>query len=123
MNNKGSIGLLVFILAIMVVCVVIVGYTMKSAWMDTYQVTGTVRETWIDHTTEGSAYLVRLTDNRMLEVNRNIFYGGSEYNPDILFTDLQDNCTYEFTCWGWQVDWDGIYWYPNIIDYKLIESG
>jgi len=110
----GKIIALVLIVALLYV-------TIKSAYVDTYEITGTVKSKWIDPTEGGSAYLVRLTDNTMLEVNRNVFYGGKEFNPDIIYDSIQLNKTYRFTCWGWRAEWAFFYWYPFVLRAELLE--
>jgi hypothetical protein len=108
------------IIIVVILFAVAIGYGVKSAYMDTYTIDGTVEKKWIDMGADESFYLVRIDDNRMLEVDRNLFYGSRDYNPDIVFTDIEVNKTYEFTCWGWQVDWGFIYWYPNVLSAKEI---
>lgn len=103
---------------IIIVAIVIISFAIYSAQIKTYEITGTVEKKWIDVGDDESYYLLRVTleDNtsKMLEVNRNIFHGGS-YNPDIVYSDIQENHTYVFTCWGWDWQWAWVYWYPMVI--------
>lgn len=114
MNNDGD-GLVIGVILIILLIVVLLAFGIKSAWCDTYIIEGKVTKTWIDYSDEGSHYLIRLPGDKMLECQRNLIYSGDEYNPDIVFTDIEVNHTYKFTCWGWQVSWANIYWYPNVI--------
>ncbi len=114
---------LTMFLITMLIIVIILGYfAIKSSMVDTYTIVGTVEQKWIDYGNEESHYLLRLDGNRMIEVQRNAFYSGKEYNSDIIFSDINVNETYRFTCYGWQYDWAGIYWYPNIIGYVEINE-
>jgi len=118
--NRRANGFLALMILVILIAVVAVGATFFSSHVQTYEVTGTVKHKWIDVSEEGSHYMVRLTDGTLLEVQRNIWYSGVRYNPDRIFTDLEIGETYRFTCWGWQVDFWMIYWYPNIIEAEEI---
>jgi len=119
MNNKASavIGGIILLVLVIVVCV---GYFVNIAYVNTYYIEGTIVDKWVDVYAEESAYLVKIENNRMLEVQRNLWYGGKEYNPDVIYSNLKINSTYKFKCWGLQIDFAGIYCYPNIIEAKLI---
>ncbi len=114
-NDQAVIGIVILVVGIIVALVALGYYAINSAWVETYTVHGTVEKKWIDYSTEGSHYLLRLDGNRMVEVQRNVIYSGQEYNPDIVFSDINVNSTYDFTCWGWQFSWADVYWYPNVI--------
>ena len=112
LNEALLVVVIVFVIAILIALGV------KSAYLDRYEITGTVEKKWIDYSEEGSHYLVRIIQEdgskRMLEVNRNVFHWG-DYNPDLIYPDLEVNCTYNFVCWGWQFQFWDLYLYPNVI--------
>jgi len=118
MGKTGTI----LIIALILGAILLAGYAINDAWRKTYTVEGTVTEKWVDYENEGGHYLIHLDDGtengRMIEISRNIFYRGPEYNPDRIYKELEENTTYSFTCWGWQIDWWFIYMYPNVIDYE-----
>jgi hypothetical protein len=85
---------------------------------DRYTIQGTVLDKYIDNSGSESHYLftIQLQDGnkKMLEVNRNILHG-SNYNPDFVYSGVDEGKTYIFTCWGWDWQWWGVYWYPLVI--------
>lgn len=116
-DKNGSWGIVAGII-IIILCIVLIGVAVQSAWATQYTITGTVKQKWIDVGDDESYYLLRITQpdgtDRMLEVNRNILHG-SDYNPDFVYSDINVNTTYEFTCWGWEWQWAAVYWYPMVI--------
>jgi len=120
-KNRKANGFLALVILVILIAAVAVGLVFSS-YIQSYTVTGTVKAKWVDVGPEGSYYLVRLTDGRMLEVERNLWYYGSEYNPDRIFSEIEIGKTYRFTCWGWQLDFWTIYWYPNIIRIEEVKQ-
>jgi hypothetical protein len=114
-NQKAEVSTLAIVIALIIVVGVVVGLVIKSIYIDTYTVTGTVSQKFLSPDDGGTTFVVMLDDGRKLEIKRNLWYGGSEYNEDSLYADIDVNSTYHFTCWGWQLDLWFIYWYPNII--------
>ena len=117
----------IVIVAIILIAIIIVaglGYVIHSSQLVQYTISGTVKQKWIDVGSDSSYYLLRITQldgtDKMVEVNRNIFHG-SDYNPDIVYSDIEVNKTYIFTCWGWDWQWSSVYWYPNVIIAKEIK--
>lgn len=101
------------IIVIALVCVGLVLW-IQDGWIKTYTITGTVKDKWVDYSGDSSCYLIRLTDNKMLEVDTNIFHTWS--NPDLVFGDIKIGETYKFTCWGWEIVVPGFcYYYPYVL--------
>lgn len=117
LNNNGQAGIIAvcIIIAILIIVPIFVWFQQANC---RYEIKGTVEKKWIDVGDDESYYLlkIRLQDGspKMLEVNRNILHG-SNYNPDFVYSDIEVNHTYVFTCWGWDWQWSGIYWYPLVI--------
>lgn len=107
--EKETAFITLLIAAIVVGCI----FWVKSGWIDTYITEGKVKDKFID--AGSGAYVVILYDNTKLEVDRNLWYSGSEFNPDVVYASIKVNNTYRFTCWGWQLDFWIIYWYANVI--------
>lgn len=101
------------ILLLIILGAVGVVFWVKSGWIDTYTIEGKVKDKFID--AGSGAYVVILYNNTKLEVDRNLWYSGAEYNPDVIYANIKVNSTYRFTCWGWQLDFWVIYWYANVI--------
>jgi len=120
MRRSKANGFVALVIIFIMIVAVLVGLVFSS-YIQAYEITGTVKHKWVDVSPEGSHYMVRLADGRLLEVERNLWYYGSEYNPDRIFTDIEIGKTYRFTCWGWQLDFWTIYWYPNIIKAEEIQ--
>ena len=115
-NNNGLIGVItigiIFLICVGVFCI---WYLQAN---NRYYIEGKVITKWIDYGDDTSYYLVKIEKAdgtfKMLEVNRNILHG-SNYNPDYVYSWIQVNHTYKFTCWGWDYEWSFIYWYPLVI--------
>lgn len=116
-RNRDGHWTLIAIIAIIVVVIVLIALVINSAWNTNYTISGMVKAKWVDVYDDNSCYLLRITmedgTDRMLEVNRNILHG-SNYNPDIVYSDITVNTTYKFTCWGWDWQWAMVYWYPMV---------
>jgi hypothetical protein len=107
-----------------IICLVVIGgaFVVKSAYLDTYQITGTVKDVkLVPNRDKGTTYVVWLTNGQKLEILRNPFVGENE---DDLYQKISSNLnsTFVFTCWGWKLDWGWIYWYPNIAHAELLEA-
>jgi len=101
-------------------------YAWYNSCVTTYTIQGTVVSKWIDPVKDGSAYLlkVNLTNThtlKMIEVKRNEFF--LHVNEDILYSGIEVNKTYIFTCWGWDMEsflFFSLYWYPNVVNATVI---
>jgi hypothetical protein len=118
--DKGTV-IVTALIVLLIVGIAYSIYALVGMYSNTYTIKGTVVKTWIDPVEGGSAYLVkiRLEDGslKMLEVKTNgYFFAG--VNEDIVFTSIETNKTYNFKCWGWDIEtiwiWK-MYWYPNVI--------
>lgn len=119
MNDTAFVGIISLIMLIIIVIIFwYIGFISANA--EQYHITGKVIDKWIGLGEHGSHYLLRLENNQMLEVDRNIFYSGPEYNPDIIYSNIKVNITYDFTCVGWQLNWAGFYWYPYVIKAEKV---
>lgn len=114
MNNEAE-GLLIAAIVIIVVLAIFGALIIKSIYIDTYTITGKVSKKYLSPADGGTTFVVKLEDGKKLEIKRNLWYGGGEYNEDDLYSEISENKSYVFTCWGWQWDFWIIYWYPNII--------
>jgi hypothetical protein len=116
---KHKLFSILIIAAVVATIVGSVGFTVWSQW-NTYEVTGTVKSirlTQISNNVEdGMTYIVRLENGRLLELGPiSIFHA---VNTDIVLTEIEENTTYTFVCWGFEYTFPlaNIYWYPNIIE-------
>jgi hypothetical protein len=118
-NEKAGVGIALIVILVILTCVVI-GLAVKSMYADTYVITGKVAQKFLSPDGKGTTFVLKLEDGRKLELKRNLFYGGSQYNEDDLYTKIKEGSSYRFTCWGWQVDFWFVYWYPNVIKAEQI---
>lgn len=121
LNNKAE-GMAIIIIAIIATAIIatVICFAVKSYYIDTYTITGTVSQKYLSPDNGGTTFVVKLTDGKKLEIKRNLWYGGSQYNEDDIYSSLTTNATYKFTCWGWQYDFWFIYWYPNVIKAEQV---
>jgi hypothetical protein len=122
-NNKGLIGVL--FLGLIVLAVIAGSIVTYSSQVQTYTVTGVVKDVKLVPTGEKdnpTTYVVWLADGQKLEIKRNFFNGDNE---DDIYQELSSNInsSYVFTCWGWQLDnrMLGTYWYPNIAHVERVQ--
>jgi len=110
------------LLGVLITVVVIIGVvTTKSCFVDTYIIEGTVNSKFLSPADGGTTFIILLADNQTkLEIKRNFWYSSSEFNEDLLYQQVEVGKKYKFTCWGWQLDWWTVYWYPNVIKIEQI---
>jgi len=114
MNKKGEVNIALVVILVIAICVAI-AIVVKSMYVDTYVINGKVKDKFLSPDGLGTTFVVKLEDGRKLEIKRNLWYWGSQYNEDDIYSKITQDSSYKFTCWGWQIDLGFVYWYPNII--------
>ncbi|MEM2177038.1 MAG: hypothetical protein QXN34_06900 [Archaeoglobaceae archaeon] len=111
------------LILMMTVLPIIAGfYALKSFYIDTYIIEGKVKAKFLAPSSEGTTYIVILENDEKLEIKRNFWYAGPQYNEDVLYAKIEVGKKYRFTCWGWKFDWGPIYLYPNIIAVEEVDE-
>jgi hypothetical protein len=103
------------LISLITVSLIVTFLLTKSCYIDTYDIAGKVQRKLLAPAGSGTTYVIVLEDGRLLEIQRNLWYGDSKYNEDRLFAQVIEGENYVFTCWGWQFDFSGWYMYPNVI--------